>query len=139
MGNKPIISEEEKKKIYLALESKANEPGITYDDLFDGINDIHPSYKKEICCLSIPIAVVFFLSLYAIIFKPSVSNWYVCGLIGYILSSFSGCGMLFYYKKRYMSIIFIAVFIFIGWVAINRTINADMLKDLLQLIKDIFS
>lgn len=139
MGNKPIISEEEKKKNYLALESKANEPGITYDDLFGGINDIHPSYKKEIFCLSIPIAVVFFLSLYAIIFKPSASNWYVCGLIGYILCSFSECGTLFYYKKRYMSIIFIAVFICIGWVAINRTINADMLKDLLQLIKGIFS
>lgn len=85
--------------------------------------------------MSIPIAVVFFLSLYAIIFKPSA----VCGLIGYILCSFSECGTLFYYKKRYMSIIFIAVFIFIGWVAINRTINADMLKDLLQLIKGIFS
>lgn len=138
MANRQL-TDEEKERLYQLIGSKANEPGITYDDLYIGITDIQPSYKKEICCWSISIVIASFLSLYAVIFKPSASNWYVCGLIGYILSSLCECGILFHYKKRLMSIISMAISIFVGYIAINRTIDAKMLESLLQIIKGVFS
>lgn len=139
MENKPTITDEQKKNLYLALQCKSIEPGITYDDMYVGIIDIKHSYMKEMLVWSIPVVIVFLSSIYAIIFNQSSSDWYVTGLVGLILSSVGEFGVMIYCKKYMLAIISLAVSIFIGYVVINRSIDGEMLENSLQLIKGVFS
>ena len=67
--------------MYDALESKVRTPDITYQDLFNGIQDIHPSYRKKLLCWGLPGIGIFLGSLLGIICFDKASNWYVLSLV----------------------------------------------------------
>lgn len=129
------ITEEEKEKLTLALHNKCNEPDITFNDVFHGINDIHPAFSIKQTYPFIPGALIVLASLMMMIFSEFHSNWYVVGLIIYVLSVLVEC-VVAYVKCNWQGmLITLAVCVLLGFIVKNRDIDFEWL---IEKLKDFF-
>lgn len=129
------ITDEQRKLIYTAIEAKSHEPDMTFEDCFKGVNEIHPSHKKDIKIWSCICAITALISLGMLIFCENGSNVYVCGLICYIISFSVECLVLLYYGQKGYSGLIVLLGVFLGYVAIKRDINEDMLLEIFNNVK----
>lgn len=131
------ISDEDKKKLYLALESKCNAPNISFDDLYKGISEIRP-----ISWIQRPwvfwVAIVFLLiSLCVVVISTAETHNYVFGLLFYIIGLALGCVRMHYLFGKdgvWTTILICAVLLYI---AITRDFEFDKVLDLYTRIGNI--
>lgn len=129
------ITAEEKEKLTIALQNKCNEPDITFNDVFHGINNIHPAFSIKQTYPFIPGALIVIASLIMMIFSEPHSNWYVVGLIVYVLGVVIEC-VVAYAKTHWQGmLVTLAISVLLGFIVKNRDVDFEWL---IEEMKDIF-
>ena len=131
VANSTIITQEEVTKLEEALRHKINTPGMTYEDIFSGLEDIHPQYKRKKVIFGVVVGGVMCLSLSGIIFLEAKSNLYLISIIIYIASTIATYIFFDKFKIKYASII-ISALILILFIATTRTFDIEYFKHLLE-------
>lgn len=132
------ITDEQKKTLYLSLENKCNAPDITYEDIYYGIDGIHPSFSWRKLRWHIPGCIMAVVAIIMIVFSEPHSNWYVIGLVMYLLGVIIECIVIFKQCGTQSSIVTIIICLVLGYVAKNRDLDFDWLIKCIQDVKNIF-
>lgn len=130
-ANNSIITQDEITKLEDALRHKINTPGITYDDIFTGLEDIHPQYKRKKVIFGSVVGSVMCLSLSGIIFLEAKSNLYLISVIIYVVSTIAAYIFLDKFKVKYATLI-ISGLIGTLLIATTRTFDIDILKHIIE-------
>ena len=137
MTKKSNISDEDKKKLYLALESKCNAPNITFDDLYKGISEIRPiSWIQRPWVFWVAI-VHLLISLYMVVISSSETHNYVFGLLLFTIGLALGCVRMHYLFGKNGVWTTISVCAVLLYIAITRDFEFDKILDLYTRIGNI--
>lgn len=132
------VTDEEKRMLYLALENKCNAPDITFDDIYHGIDEIHASFPLRKLYWHTPGVLLVVVSIIMIICCEAHSNWYVTGLMIYLIGGVLESIVVYKQYGGKGLTIAIVILIVMGYVAKNRDLDFNWLIKFIKEVQDFF-
>lgn len=127
--NKKITSQD----VINLIEAKASDPKISLDDIFRKVDSIKPNYIKDLWKLFWLPLLIWFVTIFVMLFYQNDTPLFRLALIFFILSSFLGSVILRRYDYSYLWIIFVdAIVIFI--IFSEKIIWEDIVKFIKEIL-----